>query len=117
MPFTYEEVVEKLKFPENLELELDSMNDGVDKHLNVIAMELIDWRAMAPALNLKNSKVKIINEMHPYSPDQRGYVRLYDKPSLVHISINAFFIAVLSCCVCGRGKHSMPPMQSFYKPV
>lgn len=72
MPFTYEEVAQQVKQPEKLELELDAMHDGVNKHLNIIAKELADWRSMAPALNLKDRVIKDIIEKYPHNPEQRG---------------------------------------------
>ena len=53
---------------EKLELELDSMYDGVEKHLIAIANELEDWQQVAPYLNIRYKVVKDIITKYPNEP-------------------------------------------------
>ena len=70
MPLHYEDYASQVSSGK-LELELDSMHGGVEKHLVEIAKELVDWDYMAPALNIKYSYVQDIKAMHPNPTDRR----------------------------------------------
>ena len=53
-----------------LEHVLDSLNDGVPKHLGLIADEITQWEGrIAEELGLKYSEVDVIKAAHPYRLD------------------------------------------------
>ena len=66
--YCYEDFAQQVSSAK-LDLELDSMHDGVDKHLIAIATELEDWQQVAPYLNIKHRVVKDIITIHPNDPE------------------------------------------------
>ena len=70
MAYSYEDFAQQVS-AEKLDLELDSMHGGVDKHLIAIATELEDWQQVAPYLNIRHREVKDIIAIHPNDPVQQ----------------------------------------------
>lgn len=53
-----------------LEQVLDSLSDGVSKHLGQIADEMSQWEGrIAEELGLKDAEVAVIKTAHPYRLD------------------------------------------------
>ncbi len=68
MPLNYEEYASKVKCRENLELELDEMNNGVELHLPKIAECLVDTHLLTSALKLRCIYFKDIEKKFPNNP-------------------------------------------------
>ena len=68
MAYCYEDFARQVS-AEKLDLELDSMHDGVDRHLTDIANELEDWQQVAPYLNIRHRAVEDIIAKYPNDPE------------------------------------------------
>ncbi len=75
MPLHYENFAQQVP-AEKLEMELDAMNNGTEKHLIAIAKELNDWKEVAPQLNIVHRMVQDIMSKYPNEPAERRYVAI-----------------------------------------
>ena len=70
MAYCYEDFARQVSATK-LNLELDSMHGGVEKHLTAIAEKLRDWEEVGTALNLERSELEDIIEKYPNFPKKR----------------------------------------------
>ena len=70
MAYCYEDFAQQVSAAK-LDLELDSMHDGVEKHLTAIAEMLRDGEDVGTALNLKRRELEDIIEKHRDSPKKQ----------------------------------------------
>lgn len=73
MPLKYEDYSSKVAYRKMLELELDEMNDGVEKHLLEIAEDLMHLDELTVALNLKRRVLRDIQEDYPNRGKHQRY--------------------------------------------
>ena len=87
----YEEFANQLAAPEKLDLELDSMNGGVETHLSKIAKQIYDFNDMAVALKIVPAEVRMIEEKCRYDPARKRYSHYTIAPNLCVVHTHNYF--------------------------
>ncbi len=71
MPLVYEDYAGKVNSSSLLDLQVDEMNYGVDRHLTKIARDLDNLDELTAQLGLKNQVLKDLEKSHPDCSRQR----------------------------------------------